>query len=38
MEHGSNYRVTVTRQDDSHALAEARGHRIALNVLGRALI
>ena len=32
MEHGSNYRVTVTRQDDSHALAEARGHMLVLNV------
>ena len=32
MEHGSNYRVIVTRQDDSHALAEARGHHIVLNV------
>ena len=26
------YRVTVTRQDESHALAEARGHRLTLNV------
>jgi uncharacterized OsmC-like protein len=32
MEHGSNYRVTITRQDDSHALAEARGHKLVLNV------
>ena len=32
MEHGSNYRVTVTRQDDAHALAEARGHQMALNI------
>ena len=32
MEHGSNYRVTLTRQDDSHALAEARGHMLVLNV------
>lgn len=32
MGHGSNLRVTVTRQDDSHALAEARGHLMALNV------
>lgn len=32
MEHGLHYRVTVTRQDDSHALAEARGHRLILNV------
>ena len=32
MEHGSNYRVTVTCQDDSHALAEARGHKLVLNV------
>ena len=32
MEHGSNYRVTVTRQDDSHALAEARGHQVVLNI------
>ena len=32
MEHGSNYRVTVTRQDDSHALAETRGHSLMLNV------
>jgi uncharacterized OsmC-like protein len=32
MEHGSNYRVTVTREDDSHALAEARGHMLVLNV------
>ena len=26
------YRVTVTIQDESHALAEARGHRLTLNV------
>ena len=26
------YRVTVTRQDESHALAEARGHRLTINV------
>jgi len=26
------YRVIVTRQDESHALAEARGHRLTLNV------
>jgi len=32
VEHGSNYRVTVTRQDDSHALAEARGHQVVLNI------
>jgi len=32
MEHGSNYRVTVTHEDDSHALAEARGHMLVLNV------
>jgi uncharacterized OsmC-like protein len=32
VEHGSNYRVTLTRQDDSHALAEARGHMLVLNV------
>ena len=32
MEHASNYHVTVTRQDDAHALAEARGHLIVLNV------
>jgi uncharacterized OsmC-like protein len=32
MRPGLNYHVTVTRQDDSLALAEARGHRIALNV------
>ena len=27
-----NYHVNVTIQDDSHALAEARGHRLTLNV------
>lgn len=27
-----NYHVTVTIQDDSHALAEARGHKLTLNV------
>ena len=27
-----NYRVNVTIQDDSHALAETRGHRIPLNI------
>ncbi len=27
-----NYHVRVTRQDDSHALAETRGHAITLNV------
>jgi uncharacterized OsmC-like protein len=32
VEHGSNYRVTVTRQDDAHALAETRGHQLVLNV------
>ena len=32
MEQTMNYHVTVTRQDDSHALAEARGHELALNV------
>ncbi len=32
MEHGSNYRVTVTRQDSAHALAEARGHSLVLNI------
>jgi len=32
MEHGSNYQVTVTREDNSHALAEARGHMQVLNV------
>ena len=32
MEHGSNLRVMVTRQDDSHALAEARRHKLVLNV------
>ena len=26
------YRVVVTRQDESHALAETRGHRLTLNV------
>jgi uncharacterized OsmC-like protein len=26
------YQVTVTRQDESHALAEARGHRLTLNI------
>jgi hypothetical protein len=26
------YHVTATRLDDSHALAEARGHRLTLNV------
>jgi len=32
MQYGSTVRVTVTRQDESHALAEARGHELALNV------
>ena len=27
-----NYHVNVTIQDDSHALAETRGHRLTLNV------
>lgn len=27
-----NYHVIVTTQDDSHALAEARGHQLTLNV------
>jgi uncharacterized OsmC-like protein len=27
-----NYHVNVTIQDDSHALAETRGHRLQLNV------
>ena len=27
-----NYHVDVTIQDDSHALAETRGHRLPLNV------
>ena len=27
-----NYQVNVTIQDESHALAEARGHQITLNV------
>jgi uncharacterized OsmC-like protein len=27
-----NYQVNVTIQDDSHALAETRGHQITLNV------
>ncbi len=27
-----NYHVNVTIQDDSHALAETRGHRLLLNV------
>lgn len=26
------YHVTATRQDDSHALAEARGHHLTLNI------
>jgi len=26
------YRVTVTRQDESHALAKTRGHQLTLNV------
>jgi len=26
------YRVVVTRQDESHALAKTRGHRLTLNV------
>lgn len=32
MEHNHALQVTVTRQDDSHALAEARGHQIVLNI------
>ena len=27
-----NYQVNVTIQDESHALAETRGHRLTLNV------
>jgi len=27
-----NYHVTATIQDESHALIEARGHRLTLNV------
>ncbi len=27
-----NYHVTATIQDDSHAIAETRGHRLTLNV------
>jgi hypothetical protein len=27
-----NYYVNVATQDDSHALAEARGHKLTLNV------
>ena len=29
---GMTYHVNITTQDDSHALAETRGHRITLNV------
>ena len=29
---GLTYHVTVTRQDDSHALAKTRGHHLTLNV------
>ena len=29
---GMTYHVSVTRQDDSHAIAETRGHRLSLNV------
>lgn len=29
---GMNYKVTVRRQDEMHALAEARGHRVTLNI------
>ena len=32
MDNRTNYRVTVTKQDESHALAEARGHLLVLNV------
>jgi uncharacterized OsmC-like protein len=32
MEHESALHVSVTRQDDSHALAETRGHWMLLNV------
>lgn len=29
---GANYHVTVTRQDDAHALAETRGFTLPLNI------
>lgn len=29
---GMNYHVAVTRQDDAHALAEAREHSLTLNI------
>ena len=32
MEHIHGLQVNVTRQDDSHALAEARGHQVVLNI------
>ncbi|OJX47159.1 MAG: hypothetical protein BGO78_16920 [Chloroflexi bacterium 44-23] len=32
MEHLANIQVKVTRQDTSHAVAEARGHLLVLNV------
>lgn len=32
MEHIHALQVNVTRQDDSHALAEARGHQVVLNI------
>jgi uncharacterized OsmC-like protein len=28
----THYHITVTRQDDSHAIAEARGHLLVLNI------
>jgi len=30
--HTSGYRVTISRQDESYALAESRGHHITLNI------
>ena len=32
MEHIHALQVNLTRQDDSHALAEARGHQVVLNI------
>lgn len=32
MENNNKFKVVVTRQDESHALAEARNHQVVLNI------
>jgi len=32
IDRGLSYHVSISHQDDSHALAEARGHQLVLNV------